>query len=118
MALGKAVIYAVDVSINQDLKAIIPKLTLDSLYLYYWFQYKSLYIDGLGSGSTVKGILLQDLKKLEFILPKIREQKAISKVLSDMDSEISALEQRRDKTKALKQAMMQELLTGKTRLKS
>jgi len=36
--------------------------------------------------------------------------------LSDMDTELSALEARRDKTRALKQAMMQELLTGKTRL--
>jgi len=41
---------------------------------------------------------------------------AIAKVLSDMDNEISALEQRREKTKALKQAMMQELLTGRIRL--
>ena len=44
------------------------------------------------------------------------EQTAIAAVLSDMDAELAALEQRRDKTRALKQAMMQELLTGKTRL--
>ena len=44
------------------------------------------------------------------------EQTAISKVLEDMDTELAALEQRRDKTRDLKQAMMQELLTGRTRL--
>lgn len=44
------------------------------------------------------------------------EQTAIAAVLSDMDAEITALEQQRDKTRALKQGMMQELLTGKTRL--
>lgn len=44
------------------------------------------------------------------------EQTAIAAVLSDMDAEIAALEQRREKTRALKQAMMQELLTGRTRL--
>jgi len=49
-------------------------------------------------------------------VPPLEEQQAIAKVLSDMDSEISALEQRRDKTKALKQAIMQELLTGRIRL--
>ena len=49
-------------------------------------------------------------------LPGIEEQSAIAAVLSDMDAELSALESRRDKTRALKQAMMQELLTGKTRL--
>jgi len=44
------------------------------------------------------------------------EQTAIATVLSDMDAELSALEARRNKTRALKQAMMQELLTGRTRL--
>jgi type I restriction enzyme S subunit len=48
--------------------------------------------------------------------PTIDEQRAIAAVLSDMDAEIAALEQRRDKTRALKQGMMQELLTGRTRL--
>jgi type I restriction enzyme S subunit len=49
-------------------------------------------------------------------LPSVTEQKAIAEILSDMDAEITALEQRRDKTRLLKQGMMQELLTGKTRL--
>ena len=46
------------------------------------------------------------------------EQQAIATILSDMDTEIGALEERREKTRALKQGMMQELLTGKTRLLS
>jgi type I restriction enzyme S subunit len=49
-------------------------------------------------------------------LPPLNEQTAIATVLSDMDAEIAALEQRRDKTLALKQAMMQALLTGRIRL--
>lgn len=48
--------------------------------------------------------------------PTIEEQRAIGAVLSDMDAEIAALEQRRDKTIAIKQGMMQQLLTGKVRL--
>ncbi len=48
--------------------------------------------------------------------PSMAEQTAIAEVLSDMDAELAALEQRRDKTRALKQGMMQELLTGRTRL--
>ena len=46
----------------------------------------------------------------------IPEQTAIAEVLSDMDAELNTLEARRDKTRALKQGMMQELLTGRTRL--
>jgi type I restriction enzyme S subunit len=56
------------------------------------------------------------LKKLVVRLPPLPEQTAIAAVLSDMDAELAALEARRDKTRDLKQAMMQELLSGKTRL--
>ena len=55
-------------------------------------------------------------KLLELRLPPLPEQTAIAAVLSDMDAELAALEQRRDKTRALKQGMMQELLTGRTRM--
>ena len=48
--------------------------------------------------------------------PSVEEQAAIATVLSDMDAEIAALEQRRDKTRAMKQGMMQALLTGRVRL--
>jgi type I restriction enzyme S subunit len=49
-------------------------------------------------------------------MPSFPEQAAIAAVLSDMDVEIAALEQRLAKTLALRQGMMQELLTGRTRL--
>lgn len=56
------------------------------------------------------------LGKFEVQLPSVPEQVAISASLSDMDAELEALENRLEKTRQLKQAMMQELLTGKTRL--
>lgn len=56
------------------------------------------------------------LKDLPVQLPAPPEQTAIAEVVSDMDAELSALEARREKTRDLKQAMMQELLTGRTRL--
>ena len=56
------------------------------------------------------------MRNFEVRLPRVREQLAIAEVLSDMDGEICALEARRDKTHDLKQGMMQELLTGRTRL--
>ena len=52
----------------------------------------------------------------EVRLPQVREQRAIVSVLSDVDSEIATLQRRRDKTRAIKQGMMQELLTGRVRL--
>ena len=56
------------------------------------------------------------LKERDFVVPPFSEQTAIVSTLYEMESELTALEARRDKTRALKQAMMQELLTGKTRL--
>ena len=59
---------------------------------------------------------ISEYQNIEFPAPEYDEQKAIATVLTDMDSEIAALERRRDKTRDLKQAVMQELLIGKTRL--
>ncbi len=67
--------------------------------------------------ATVDSLRLPTFQTFEFSLPPtLEEQSAIATVLSDMDAELAALEARRDKTRALKQGMMQELLTGKTRL--
>lgn len=116
MGLGKAVIYEVDVSINQDLKAVFTSKSLSSNYLYYWFQKNSVMIEKLGSGSTVMGISLNELRNIDFFLPPIDTQTRIATILSDMDSEITALEQKLAKYKQIKQGMMQELLTGRIRL--
>jgi restriction endonuclease S subunit len=71
-----------------------------------------------GTSGSMKNLSKQTFLQIPIALPSGREQSAIAAVLSDMDTELSALEARRDKTRALKQGMMQELLTGKTRLVS
>jgi type I restriction enzyme, S subunit len=68
------------------------------------------------SGTTATGIQRKKLEKISLLLPQLDEQIAIAQVLSDMDAEITALENRRAKNQAIKQGMMQELLTGRTRL--
>lgn len=69
-----------------------------------------------GQGDAVVHISAAALSSIVLALPSLSEQNAIATVLSSMDSELSVLESRRDKTRNIKQAMMQELLTGKTRL--
>ena len=67
--------------------------------------------------ATVDSLRLPTFKNFSFSIPKdAAEQRAIASVLSDMDAEIAALEQRRDKTRVIKQGMMQQLLTGRVRL--
>jgi len=63
-----------------------------------------------------KRYYISEYQHIDLLIPEFEEQIAIAEVLRDMDAEIAALEQRREKTHLLKQAMMQELLTGKTRL--
>jgi type I restriction enzyme, S subunit len=67
-------------------------------------------------GAAQPGLNCGDVEQFLLPLPGTPEQTAIAEVLTDMDAELAALEQRREKTRALKQAMMQELLTGRTRL--
>ena len=67
-------------------------------------------------GAAQPGLNCGDIEKFRLPLPEMREQTAIATVLSDIDTELAALAARRDKTRALKQGMMQELLTGRTRL--
>jgi type I restriction enzyme S subunit len=68
-------------------------------------------------GSTFDSVNSADVKALQLYMPTdTDEQTAVADVLTEMDAELAALEQRREKTRALKEATMEELLTGKTRL--
>jgi type I restriction enzyme S subunit len=85
-------------------------------FLSYVIRSEEDQVLQLVTGSTVFHLYGSDMKKFTFSMPLLSEQTAIATVLSDMDAEITALEARRDKTRALKQGMMQELLTGRIRL--
>ncbi len=85
-------------------------------FLSYTIRYQEVQILQLVTGTTVFHLYGRDMAKLMLSLPSVEEQIAIVTALTDMASELTALEARRNKTRALKQGMMQELLTGRTRL--
>lgn len=91
----------------------------DSRFIYYWSNRnvfrKSLESEMIGSAGH-RRVPLSAIAKYTIPVPPKEEQTAIATILSDMDDEIQALEQRLGKTRHIKQGMMQELLTGKTRL--
>ena len=74
------------------------------------------FLKQLQAGSTISHLYQKDIVGFDFLAPSLKEQQAIATILSEMDAEIAALEARLDKTRVLKQGMMQELLTGRTRL--
>lgn len=113
---GVVGITKIDATINQAVLAIIPKRD-SSLFLYYWLSFnKNKIIETYAQGGQAN--LSGDIvRAFNIVIPKsITEQSAIAHLLSDMDAEIEALECRLKKTQALKQGMMQTLLTGKIRL--
>ncbi|MEQ1892962.1 MAG: restriction endonuclease subunit S [Planctomycetota bacterium] len=115
--IGECAINLVPMTTNQGFKNLVPFESVDVEFLYYMMTTQKNGLMALCGGSTFLEISKKQLSVYEISIPGDRvEQVAIAAVLSDMDAELSALEARRDKTRALKQAMMQELLTGKTRL--
>lgn len=67
-------------------------------------------------GSTVFHLYASDMKNFRLRLPHVREQRAVAQVLRDADDFIFSLERLIAKKRAIKQGLMQELLTGRTRL--
>lgn len=92
---------------------------LDQCYLSKIFEsfIFDAFLESLVAGSTINHLYQKDFVHFNFpVPPTMSEQTAISNILSDCDSEIAALEEKRDKYKEIKQGMMQQLLTGKIRL--
>ncbi len=83
-----------------------------------FIYFKFLMIDwrSYNEASGVPSLNASTIENIEIAVPRLGEQTAIATMLSDMDADIAALEARRDKIRALKQGMMQELLTGRIRL--
>ena len=116
--IGKVTAYNdnAEVAVGGDI--ILYKTTVDICFISYLLntQLHRNKIIFLSQGSTIRHVYASTFANYEIKLPRIEEQTAIASVISDMDTEIDGLEQKRDKYKAIKQGMMQELLTGKTRL--
>jgi len=86
---------------------------------YFYIYFKNNFYDkvmSMTAKSSVDSVRREMIADMPIVLPSIEEQKLISSVLSDMESELDTLEERLAKTQQIKQGMMQELLTGKTRL--
>lgn len=90
---------------------------IDGYYFYIYFS--NFFYDRIMSmtaKSSVDSVRREMIADMLITLPSKEEQTAIASILSDMDNEIQTLEQRLKKTRQIKQGMMQQLLTGRTRL--
>jgi type I restriction enzyme S subunit len=107
------IVTSVDVTIFRPPSEMVDRIFLMNVFSTpEWFR----AVSDRSGGTTHKRISRGALGRIAIKLPPIEEQTAIAAILSDMDTELAALQARRSKTQALKQAMMQELLTGRIRL--
>ncbi len=115
--VGKLAMAPYDLAISQDLTGVYVKKELALLeFLFFFFDYHSSNLKELNQGTSIAGITRETLLSTQTNLPPLPEQTAIAHLLTDMDAEIESLERKRAKYQAIKQGMMQELLTGKVRL--
>ena len=115
-SLGECSVAGIPLCTSQAILGIRPRHQLVGGYLYYFLVSLKDSVRSLGQHGTQANLNKGMVQAFRIPLPSREEQKAIATVLSDMDAELTALGARRDKTRALKQGMMQELLTGRTRL--
>lgn len=115
---GACGIVGADAATNQSCMAIYPGKDLATEFLFYYYEYRGKalalrYCQGTKQQSyTAKTVRLLPIT----LPPSTEEQLAIASILSTMDAEIVALGRRREKTRAIKQGMVQQLLTGRVRL--
>lgn len=115
-SIGKNSILRMEGACNQQINALVPHPLYDVDFLYYLIELNKHILQGK-AGITATPILSKaEFSLIEFSFPSLSEQERIATILSDMDAEIEVLEQQLDKARQIKQGMMQELLTGRTRL--
>ena len=115
-SLGKCSISLIETSISQAILGFKLHDKIDRDFLYYHLCFMEDSVKAMGQTGTQTNLSKGIVEDFNLSLPSLSEQHAIASILTKMDSEITALEQRREKYAALKQGMMQQLLTGKIRL--
>lgn len=114
--VGRPVITKIDVCIHDGF-VVFDNLQSDQLFMYYvlkWIEPDWSKHGQTGSQMNLNTELINNT--IVDIPSSPKEQEAIAQILTDIDTELTTLQTRRTKTQALKQAMMQQLLTGQTRL--
>ena len=117
MSLGKIVVTTFDSAINQDLKALFLPEQIHTNYLVYWYRSISKHIESLGTGTTVKGIRLENIRDLQFPLSSLAEQKEIADRLDKLLAQVEATQARLaripDIIKQFRQSVLAAAVSGK-----
>lgn len=116
-SLGECSIAAREVTTSQAILGIRTGPSLVGEYLYYWLESIRGAVKLMGQQGTQSNLNKKIVQGFSLGLPSKPEQAAIANVLSEIDQDIDALKVKVEKTWAMKAGMLQQLLTGKIRLK-
>ncbi|EOQ9209619.1 MULTISPECIES: restriction endonuclease subunit S [Enterobacteriaceae] len=115
--IGAMAISTTEIATNQGFKNLVPNAEFSVEFLYYLFTFNIKELVRKSSGSTFLELSKSDFEKLTFLCPCIDEQHKIASVLIAADDEIAVQQQKLHYLKQEKKALMQQLLTGKRRVK-
>lgn len=113
--VGKPIILKRDVCIHDGF-VVFANLKAEIEFLYYYLENLEPKWASRGQTGSQTNLNTNLISKTSIFIPPLAEQRAIAEALSDMDAEIEALERRQEKTRQVKQGMMQQLLTGQVHL--
>lgn len=115
-SVGKSAVLATEMAVSQDYVTWTCGPRLDPWYLYYVLQARKAEFARIGFGNTIKTIGLDYFQHLTIPLPPIPEQQRVRQALRAADGLVSEISGLIAKKRDIKQGMMEELLTGRTRL--
>ncbi|GAA3181695.1 MULTISPECIES: restriction endonuclease subunit S [Streptomyces] len=114
--IGKSAVLQGDMAVSQHFMVWNCGPRLDNWFLYYYLQSMKAEFERISNGSTIKTIGLDYFRQLTIPLPEVEEQRLISQMFVDVDCLIASLERLVAKKKAIKKGLIQELLSGRSRL--
>lgn len=116
---GTAGFLGFPMALNQSLAALVPSEETDPKFLFYLIESMYQELREVSSGDGGRGGLNKRLiRSIAVNVPKEKaEQEAIGQILTSMDEEIEALEIEKEKTIQIREGAMNDLLTGRVRLK-
>lgn len=114
--IGQKAILKTEAATNQGFQSLIISDVNSTEFFFYLLDILITKIKKKASGSTFPEISAKSLGRIKILIPQLKEQKAIAKILSFCDEEINLATQRLESLKQQKKGLMQVLLTGKKRI--
>ena len=118
VGIGKVALNKIDIAISQDLTGVVinQKLAIPD-FIYWNLVNNAKRLKALAQGSTIKGVLREDLGKIKLSIPSLSEQKRVAEILGTIDGRLELLRKRKERLERVKKGLMNDLLTGKKRVK-